>query len=160
MATRSTISMREVDNTVKTIYSHWDGYPSHNGKLLLEHYTDLNKIRELINLGDISVLDEHLHPTDEGYIRTFVGNDYVRIRTDKPHSFEQRWDGVCLFYKRDRKDKEYDNVEPYRTYKKFPNEGEEYDYMFDIKQNKWLVRNNRHKKPVFRTLTTQMCEKD
>ena len=103
MATRSTISMREFDNTVKTIYSHWDGYPSHNGKLLLEHYTDLNKIRELINLGDISVLDEHLHPTDEGYIRTFVGNDYVRIRTDKPHSFDQRWDVVCLFYKRDRK---------------------------------------------------------
>ncbi len=160
MATRSTISIREVDNTVRTIYSHWDGYPSHNGKLLLEHYTDVDKIRELISLGDISVLDKELHPIGEGYINKWEGGEYVRVRTDKPHSFDQRWDGVCLFYKRDRNEPKYDNMLPYRIYKRFPDEGEEYDYMFDVKQGKWLVRNVRHKRPVFRTLTTKMCEKD
>jgi hypothetical protein len=60
MSTRSRIGIREPDGTVTSIYCHSDGYLSYNGKILLEHYQDESKIRELIALGDISVLDKNI----------------------------------------------------------------------------------------------------
>jgi hypothetical protein len=56
MATRSRIGIRNSDDSVDSIYCHWGGYPSHNGRLLITHYTDEKKIRELMALGDISSL--------------------------------------------------------------------------------------------------------
>jgi hypothetical protein len=56
MATRSLIGIK-LDNIVKTIYCHWDGYPEHNGKLLIENYSSPAAITELMELGDLSTLD-------------------------------------------------------------------------------------------------------
>jgi hypothetical protein len=56
MATRSLIGIK-LDNIVKTIYCHWDGYPEHNGKLLVENYSTPAAITELMLLGDLSTLD-------------------------------------------------------------------------------------------------------
>jgi len=56
MATRSTISIKNDDGSVDSIYCHNDGYPDDVGTLLLKNYTDKDKIRELISLGDISYL--------------------------------------------------------------------------------------------------------
>jgi hypothetical protein len=56
MATRSLIGIK-LDNIVKTIYCHWDGYPEHNGKLLVENYSSPAAITELMLLGDLSTLD-------------------------------------------------------------------------------------------------------
>lgn len=56
MGTRSRIGLETANGSVYSIYCHWDGYPSHNGKILLEHYSDPDKLRELIDLGDISTL--------------------------------------------------------------------------------------------------------
>lgn len=56
MATRSSISIRNEDGTYTGIYCHWDGYLECNGKILLEHYSDEAKIRELMSLGNISTL--------------------------------------------------------------------------------------------------------
>jgi hypothetical protein len=61
MATRSLIGVKLNDNIVKTIYCHWDGYPEHNGKLLVENYSTPAAITELMLLGDLSNLD--LTPT-------------------------------------------------------------------------------------------------
>ena len=57
MATRSLIGIKLNDNIVKTIYCHWDGYPEHNGKLLVENYSTPAAITELMELGDLSTLD-------------------------------------------------------------------------------------------------------
>jgi hypothetical protein len=57
MATRSLIGIKLKDNIVKTIYCHWDGYPEHNGKLLIENYSSPAAITELMLLGDLSNLD-------------------------------------------------------------------------------------------------------
>ena len=57
MATRSLIGVKLNDNIVKTIYCHWDGYPEHNGKLLVENYSTPAAITELMLLGDLSNLD-------------------------------------------------------------------------------------------------------
>jgi len=65
MATRSTIALEFADGTVQQVYSHWDGYIEHNGKILFEHYSDPFKLRDLIDLGDISSLGPNIgvkHP--------------------------------------------------------------------------------------------------
>lgn len=55
MATRSRISFERPDGKVRSIYCHWDGYPSNNGKILLENYNEQN-LDALMDLGDLSVL--------------------------------------------------------------------------------------------------------
>ena len=59
MATRSLIAF---DNgfIISSIYCHWDGYLENNGKILLESYTDIEKVEDLMDLGDISSLGSEL----------------------------------------------------------------------------------------------------
>ena len=57
MATRSTIALEYADGQVGQIYCHWDGYLDNNGKILLNHYKDPYKVRELLDNGDMSSLD-------------------------------------------------------------------------------------------------------
>jgi hypothetical protein len=56
MATRSTISIRNADGSYTGIYCHWDGYLENNGRILSEHYTDEEKIHQLMALGSLSSL--------------------------------------------------------------------------------------------------------
>ena len=58
MATRSMIALEYADGTVGQIYCHWDGYLDHNGKILLNAYTDPFEVRELLDNGDMSTLSE------------------------------------------------------------------------------------------------------
>jgi hypothetical protein len=57
MATRSTIALDLDKNHVKVIYCHFDGYPEHHLPILTEHYNTVEKINELLDLGDLSVLN-------------------------------------------------------------------------------------------------------
>lgn len=57
MATRSNIGIELSNGEVEFIYCHWDGYIENNGKILYNHYNDLSKIEELIDLGAISSLE-------------------------------------------------------------------------------------------------------
>jgi len=81
MGTRSTIALEFAGGTVAQVYCHWDGYLSHNGKILLENYSDPFKLRELIDLGDLSSLKPEI---------------------GTKHDFDQRVVGDCTFYGRDR----------------------------------------------------------
>jgi len=56
MATRSFIGILNKDDSVDYIYCHWDGYPEHNGVLLNDFYNNEDTVRDLISLGDLSVL--------------------------------------------------------------------------------------------------------
>jgi hypothetical protein len=85
MGTRSRIAIENADGTVESIYCHWDGYPEHNGELLLENYQDEPKVRALIALGDLSSLDKRVAP-----------------EPTEVHSFDNKADGVCVAYGRDR----------------------------------------------------------
>ena len=60
MATRSQIAIENENGTVSAIYCHWDGYPEYNGKILKECYSDRDKLQQLLELGDVSVLKEDL----------------------------------------------------------------------------------------------------
>jgi hypothetical protein len=85
MATRSRIGIEQPDGKIRSIYCHWDGYPSHNGRILLESYKDRDKILELMEIGDISSLADRVKP-DPG----------------RAHTFNDPQDGVCVSYRRDR----------------------------------------------------------
>lgn len=73
MGTRSNIGIRNLDNTITGIYCHWDGYPQYVGKILLEHYNDVDRVNALMELGDLSSLRIKLNPepgkphTDDGW---------------------------------------------------------------------------------------------
>ena len=129
MSTRSKIGIIRKDNTIDHIYSHWDGYLEHNGVILIENYNNINKINELIKNGDMSVLAEHIYPTD-----------------DKPHSFdyeEGRQDDVCLFYNRDRgEDWKHTNPRTTKNLERFIKEccrsDCEFAYLYDENNNEWL----------------------
>ena len=56
MSTRSRIGMEMPDGKIKSIYCHWDGYPSGVGRTLESSYTGPKKVEELLDLGDISSL--------------------------------------------------------------------------------------------------------
>lgn len=56
MATRSHIGKQLPDGSVRFIYCHFDGYPEHNGQILVEHYKDESKVDQLLELGDLSML--------------------------------------------------------------------------------------------------------
>ena len=52
------IGIKLNDGITKVIYCHWDGYPEHNGQLLVDHYNSPSAIVELMELGDLSSLAE------------------------------------------------------------------------------------------------------
>jgi hypothetical protein len=83
MGTSSHIGILMDDGTVEAIYCHWDGYPSGVGRILKAHYSDRQRALELLDLGDISVLE-------------------ALLSTSLPHSFEKPQPGVTIAYHRDR----------------------------------------------------------
>lgn len=95
MGTRSTIALEFADGTVGQVYCHWDGYLSHNGKILLNHYTDRNKLDMLICLGDVSSLGEYIgfkHPFDNPH----------RFDTPEYDAYKEQYGNMTKFYGRDR----------------------------------------------------------
>ena len=62
MSTRSRIAIENQNGSVTSIYCHFDGYISGVGKTLFNHY-DREKLEKLIELGDISSLDESTEDT-------------------------------------------------------------------------------------------------
>jgi hypothetical protein len=91
MGTRARIAIANDDGTFESIYTHWDGYPSHHGVILRQHYTDPAKVRALIALGDLSSLDNE------------IGTQ---------HSFDSAPLGECNAYGRDRGE---EGVEPVKS---------------------------------------------
>ena len=56
MGTRSRIGIQLVDESILSVYCHYDGYPEFNGVKLVEHFNSRDAATELIDGGDISCL--------------------------------------------------------------------------------------------------------
>lgn len=128
MGTRSSISIIKEDGSVSQVYCHWDGYISNNGVILFNYYQDVEKVKELVNLGDMSSLRSEIIPT---------GN----------HSYDNPQDNVTIFYGRDRGE---DNTKPnhFKDVKEFLREGDfqGYDYVYKEKTKKWYLLDERENK--------------
>jgi hypothetical protein len=93
MATRSTIALEFADDTVQQVYCHWDGYLENNGSILFKHYSDAYKLRDLIDLGDVSSLKEE------------IGTQHAFSRLDiliPEDEYESLYGHMTTFYARDR----------------------------------------------------------
>lgn len=119
MSTNSTITL-SVSDGYDSIYCHWDGHPKHVGKMLFDHYDTEKKVKELIALGSISSLSEHIKP-EEGVSHTF----------DKPV------DGVTVAYHRDRGEGSSPSIAMFSTLDQVYDTGEEYNYMFE--NDEWYL---------------------
>lgn len=131
MSTRSTISILELNGTVKQIYCHYDGYVSNNGRLLKTFYNTPNLVKELISGGDLSVLGEYINP---------VGL----------HSFNIPEPNCCVYYGRDRGES---NTE-FRVFRdwdyfKFSRQKEQYDYLYIESENRWYLLGDKTEKLTF-----------
>lgn len=119
MATRSRIGIENENGTITSIYCHWDGYPDGVGATLKEHYSNTQKIKMLLNLGDISILGEHVATMDE-------------------HTFENPKQGVTVAYHRDRGE-EKNEARTDMSIEQFKNRlDENYGYVY-TKDEKWLT---------------------
>lgn len=126
MGTRSKIAIKKKDGKVESIYCHWDGYPSYNGKILKEHYNTVDKVQELIDLGSISSLGEFIKPNPE-----------------REHSFYNPQRSVTVAYIRDRREPESYNKKRIFDYeteflKDCLDSDCEYYYLYDEEQEKWF----------------------
>ena len=134
MATRSNIAMKTLEGKIVSVYCHWDGYVANNGKILLENYTDIDKIEALVALGSISSLGEQI-----GDKQDFMDRD-----TQK--------DEWTLFYSRDRGEEL--SIQEYASIPDWIDDMEEYAYLWNGQE--WLVNDHGEKdekgNPVFNFL--------
>lgn len=87
MSTRSFIGIQNEDGSVEVIYCHFDGYPSHNGEILINHYNDESKVRELISMGGMSSLDKTIDEC-EFYVRD-RGEDMNENKSEIVNTLEE-----------------------------------------------------------------------
>jgi hypothetical protein len=112
MATRSAIGFIEYDGSVTGIYCHSDGYISHVGRILKEHYNTIEKVEDLLDLGDLSTLGPS-----------------IGEKVDAPDASKQ-----CIAFGRDKGVPEttaisFSNKQEF--FDNYSNSGCEYMYLFD-----------------------------
>ena len=121
MATRSTIALEFADGTIGQVYCHWDGYLAHNGKILMEYYSNPFIVRDLIDLGSLSSLRPQIgtkHPFSI-FEANMTQDEFANLYRD-----------MCTFYGRDRGEGQYEATY-FKDYLHFLVDGqqEEYDYI-------------------------------
>ena len=122
MSTRSRIGILNPDGSTRTIYCHSDGYPEHQLPILTQHYSSIEKVEELLNLGDISSLGERIAPNLE-----------------EEHTFKNRVKGVTVAYHRDRGEPmtaalRHENIHALKK----SDWSIDWFYLFDAKKDEWL----------------------
>jgi hypothetical protein len=144
MGTRSRIGVMH-GNKVKSIYCHWDGYLSHNGRILQESY-DSARANQLVALGDLSSL------------RAEIGEEHAFSKFDLPaeevEAFEKLTENWCTFYGRDRgeKDTEYKLATTFDQFlEQCENSGAEYYYI--MKDGTWYCGDTYESTPLSKKLT-------
>lgn len=119
MPTRSYIVKENPDGTYTGIYCHCDGYLTHNGAMLIDHYATKERVDKLLSLGDLKFLAENIEPDPS-----------------LPHSVNEPQDGVCAFYGRDGGEKGSGSISLDLKELDDPFQGIDYTYVFG-KDGKW-----------------------
>jgi hypothetical protein len=137
MGTRSRIGVMHGDK-LKSVYCHWDGYLSHNGQLLQDHY-DSPKANNLVALGDISSLGKHIgeaHPFSQFEINK---DDIDFDKLIALHDLAEK-EGWTTFYGRDRGETGVD-FQVAQSYDEFQEQcnNSDAEYHYIMKDGVWYV---------------------
>ena len=111
MATRSRIGLRLADDSILSVYHHWDGYPEWLGVTLKTKFNTREKVAELIDGGDMASCD-----SNDDWDRKELGETAPLYYNDRGEKTEPRLDL---------------NEDDF-----FAN-GEEYAYIFDPYESAW-----------------------
>ena len=115
MATRSRIGIQLSDNSVLSVYHHWDGYPQWLGRILNTHYNTKEKVADLIDGGDMSCAWTNERWNKD--LNEFGGATSNKEGTEYgPQYYSQRGEDCPPRYD--------------ETKEKFLSNGEEYSYIF------------------------------
>ena len=114
MATRSRIGIQLNDNSVLSVYHHWDGYPEWLGRILKTHYNTKEKVADLIDGGDMSVCWTKDRWTGKKIAEYVTEN--VEVEEYGPQYYSQRGEDCPPRYD--------------QTKEEFLSDGEEYSYIF------------------------------
>lgn len=120
MSTRSAVGIINEDDTVTSVYCHYDGYLIGVGDTLRRYYSSEESVRDLISYGNISTLCET------------IGDR---------HCFSNRPAGQTTFYSRDRGDadqgaKTYQSIREYEVL----NDYADYYYLYNTHTSEWTYR--------------------
>jgi hypothetical protein len=142
MGTRSRIGVMH-GNKVKSIYCHWDGYLSHNGRILQDSY-DSARANQLVALGDLSSLRPNI-----GEKHAFSPFDIDMSREE----YDSQYGDMCLFYGRDRGEKGTEHKVNH-TFAEFLEQcdlcGAEYYYIMENGQ--WYCGSTNERDPFYQRL--------
>ena len=79
MATRSRIGLMLEDGTIKHSYCHFDGYPHGVGHTLVGHYSDIQKVEELLSFGDMSFLSPKVKADLRDLAKVMVKEGFTKV---------------------------------------------------------------------------------
>ena len=114
MATRSRIGIQLSDNSVLSVYHHWDGYPQWLGRILKTHYNTKEKVADLIDGGDMSCAWTKDRWTGKKVAEYVTEN--VEVEEYGPQYYSQRGENCPPRYDKDMEE--------------FFSDNEEYSYIF------------------------------
>lgn len=127
MSTRSYIGRLLDDGRVEYIYCHFDGYVEGVGATLYDYHNTEDEAKEIISFGSASSIEKNTNPPENVY-----------------HDFDNKADGISVYYHRDRGE-DWEDTKPryFDSEKSYWNDSDifiEYYYLF--KDGKWFVRGN------------------
>jgi len=127
-STRSHVGIIDKRGKIISTYVHNDGYPEGVGAMVVNHFADTRKVKELLKLGKWGI--SYLEPGIEG---------------GEGHSFNTPVDGETVFYGRDRGQKKFvstftaDQRDLQDYLADVSNDaGAEYVYLWDEAAKKWM----------------------
>ena len=115
MGTRSRIGIQLANESILSVYCHYDGYPEFNGVKLIENFNSYDAAAELIDGGDISCLW-----TNAGWNNEVLPTTGALYFSSRGEVTEPRYD---------------------MSLKTYLANGEEYAYLF--KDGEWVCYNTR-----------------
>jgi hypothetical protein len=134
MATRSRIGIQLSDESVLSVYHHWDGYPEWLGRILTTHYNTKDKVAELIDGGDMSCCW-----TDERWTDESIKLNPLVAQENAPTVYRTKVEYGPQYYSQ-----RGDDCPPRLDANKYDYlaEGEEYAYLYTL-NGEWVCY-NRH----------------
>lgn len=145
MGTRAFIGIENKDGSVDSIYTHWDGYISHHGPILLKNYNEEKKIRELLELRDLSILGSKIGEKHD-----------FHNRSNNKIAEKENW---CLSYSRDRGEskglrRKYKNIDNFVSNCKGTA-----NYLYLWREKKWFFCDLGEECLIWIILTIENCKK-
>jgi hypothetical protein len=122
MSTRSRIGIQLADESVLSVYHHWDGYPEWLGRILNTHYNTKEKVAELIDGGDMS----SCWTTERWMPSNHKGSQHTNVEEYGPEYYSQRGEDCPPRLDANK----YDYLA----------EGEEYAYLYTL-NDEWVCYN-------------------